>query len=153
MNRRAVLSKNGQVFSYRLHNFNSIFTAELYAIYRALLFIRRQLQQCHLICTDSLSALQGLNCYSPGHPIVIEILIQLSHLHQSATSIVLGGFLATLACPATKLPMQQLKRQLYTERLFLIELSVVTFAPSFIALFYPRGKTNGKMLRETSCLW
>jgi hypothetical protein len=36
-------------------------------------------------------------------------------------------------------------QQLCTERSFLIELSAVTFAPSFIALFYLRGKTNGIM--------
>jgi hypothetical protein len=71
-----------------LHNFNSVFTTKLYAIYRALLFIQRQPQQCHLICTDSLSALQGLNCYSPDHPIIIEILIQLSHLHHLGKSVV-----------------------------------------------------------------
>jgi hypothetical protein len=79
---------DGQVFSYRLHNFNSVFTAELYAFYQALLFIRCQSQQCHFIFTVSLSALQGLNCYSPDHPIIIEILIQLSSLHKSGKSIV-----------------------------------------------------------------
>jgi ribonuclease HI len=88
MNRQAVPSENGHVFSYRSHKFNSVFTAELYAIFRALLFIRRQPQQCHLICTDSLSAFQGLNWYSTDHPIVTEILIQLSHLHQSGKSVV-----------------------------------------------------------------
>jgi hypothetical protein len=46
-----------QVFSYHLLNFNRVFTAKLYAVYQALLFIWCQPQQCHLIFTDSLSAL------------------------------------------------------------------------------------------------
>jgi ribonuclease HI len=77
-----------QVFSYRLHRFNSVFTAELYAIYRAILFIRRWPQQNYLVCTDSLSALQCLSGYSPDHPIVAEILIQGTHLHKSRKSVV-----------------------------------------------------------------
>jgi hypothetical protein len=44
----------GQVF-YCVHSFNSVFTSELYAIYRALLNIRGQPRQCHLLCTPSLS--------------------------------------------------------------------------------------------------
>jgi hypothetical protein len=43
---------NGQAFSYRLHGFNSVFTADLYALYRAVLYIRRQPGRRHLVCTD-----------------------------------------------------------------------------------------------------
>jgi hypothetical protein len=78
---------NDQVFSYRLHSFNSVFTAKLHAMYQALLFIRRQTQQYHLVCTDSLSGLQNLSAYSPDHPIVIELLIQLFHLHRAGKSV------------------------------------------------------------------
>jgi hypothetical protein len=75
-------------YIYRLHTFNSVFTAELYAMYRALLFVRRQPRQYHLVCTDSLSGLQSLSGYSPDHPIVIELLFQLSHLHRAGKSAV-----------------------------------------------------------------
>jgi hypothetical protein len=73
---------DGQVFSYRLHNFNSVFTAEICAFYRALLFIRRQPRQCFLVCTESLNALQSLNGCLPDNPIVIEILNQVSYLQK-----------------------------------------------------------------------
>jgi hypothetical protein len=49
--------------------------------------------------------------------------------------------------------MRQLKKQLCTGRLFPIELSAVIFAPFFIAPFYPRGKANGIMLKETNYAW
>lgn len=61
---------DGLAFSYRLLNFNSIFTAELYAFYRACLFVRYQPRQYHLICTDSLCALHNLSSYSCTHPIM-----------------------------------------------------------------------------------
>jgi ribonuclease HI len=67
---------NSEIFSYRLHGFNSVFTAELYALYRARLFIRRQLRRNHLVCTDSLSALQCLSGHSPDHPVVAEIQLK-----------------------------------------------------------------------------
>jgi ribonuclease HI len=74
---------DGAAFSYRLRNCNSVFTADLYALYRALLFLRQQHLQCHLICTDSLSALQSLSSYSRDHPIVNEIMYQPSHLQKA----------------------------------------------------------------------
>jgi ribonuclease HI len=77
-----------QVFSYRLHSFNSVFTAELCAMYRALLFIRCQPRQYHLVCTDSLSGLQSLCGCSPDNPIVIELLFQLFHIHRAGKSVV-----------------------------------------------------------------
>jgi ribonuclease HI len=79
---------DGRVFSYRLHNFNSVFAAELYALYRALLFIRRQSRHCRLLCTDSLISLPSLPNYSPDNPIMNDILIQLSHLQKTGKSVV-----------------------------------------------------------------
>jgi hypothetical protein len=76
-----------------LHNFNSVFTAEFCAFFPSSSVHPAQPRQYHLICTDSLSALQGLNFYSPDHPIVIEILIQLSYHHKSGKSV--------LFCPVT----------------------------------------------------
>jgi hypothetical protein len=68
--------------------FTSVFTAEPCSLYRALPFLRRQPRQCHLICTDSLSALQNPSSYSRDHPIFNQILIQLSHLQKSGKSVV-----------------------------------------------------------------
>jgi hypothetical protein len=65
-----------------LHNCNSVFTPQLYAIYRALLFIQHRTVKCHLVCTDSLSALQSLSGHAHNHLRVTEILIQVSHLHK-----------------------------------------------------------------------
>jgi ribonuclease HI len=76
------------VFSYHLYSFNNIFTAELYAMYQILLFAQNQSQQCNFVCMDSLSALQSLNGYAPDNPIIIEILIQVCHLHKSGKSVV-----------------------------------------------------------------
>jgi ribonuclease HI len=78
---------DGQVFSYHLCSFNSIFTVELYAMYQVLVFIWCQSQQCHL-CTDLLSVLQSLTGYTPNHVIIIEIVIQVSHLHKAGKSVV-----------------------------------------------------------------
>jgi hypothetical protein len=43
--------------------------------------------------------------------------------------------------------MMQLKQPLCTELSFLTKLSAVIFIPSFIKLFYPRGKTDGHIVR------
>lgn len=79
---------DGAAFYYRLHNFNSVFMAELCALYRALQFIWHQPRQCRLICTDSLSSLQIFSSYSLDHPIVNKILIQLSHFQKAGKSVV-----------------------------------------------------------------
>jgi hypothetical protein len=96
-------------FSYRLYNFNSIFTAELCALYRALLFFRRQPWQCHLICTDSLSALQSLSISSRDHPIVKEIVVNCPTSRRQGSLLCSAGYLAILVCPTMRLLMLQLK--------------------------------------------
>jgi hypothetical protein len=142
----------GAAFSC-LHNFNSVFTAELYALYRALLFLRRQPRQCHLMCTDSLSALQSLISYSRDHPIANEIQYQLSHLQKAESLFYSAGYVATLACPAMRPLMVQLERLHCTETWLLIQLSAVMFAPSSTMLFYRHGKMNGLTLKATNCDW
>jgi hypothetical protein len=64
-----------------------------------------------------------------------------------------AGNLATLACPAMRPLMLQLKRLLCTETWLLIELSAVMFALSSIVLFYRHGKMNGLTVREANCDW
>jgi hypothetical protein len=78
----------GQAFSCRLHGFNSVFTAELYALYRTVLFIRHQPGRHHLVCTGSLSALQCLSGHFHDFPIVSEILLQISNLRTAGQSAV-----------------------------------------------------------------
>lgn len=116
---------DGQVFSCHLHSFNSVFTAELYALYRVLLVIWYQ-PCCHLMCTDFPSALQCLDGYSLNHPII-------------------AGYLDTVACLTTRQPCMQFS--------FLTELPAVIFALACIMLFYPHGRTNGIMLKGTDCTW
>jgi hypothetical protein len=56
-----------QVFSYFLHNLYSVYTSKFCAILWAVLFILHRTWQYHLICTHSLSTLEGLNGYSADH--------------------------------------------------------------------------------------
>jgi hypothetical protein len=102
-----------QVFSYRLHSFNSIFTAEVYGMYRDLLFIRRKPRQYHLVCTDSLSGLLSLCGCSPDYPTVVELLIQLFHLIGRGSLLCFAGFLATVVYRATRPLMLPLNQPLY----------------------------------------
>jgi hypothetical protein len=101
-------------FSYRLHNFNSIFTCELYALYRALLFLWCQPGQCHLICRLS-------NCLGVSVAIHMTTLLWMRFWLNCPTSRRYGslscsaGYLATLACSKVRPLMQQLKRLLCME--------------------------------------
>lgn len=113
------------------------------SVLRALLFFRSQPQH-HLFCTDSLSALHRQSGHYPDHPILAEILIQVSYLLESGKCCVFVGYPDTPAYLATRSPM----RQPWTERCCLRDLSAVMFAPSCIAKFYPRGKTNGIIAKE-----
>jgi hypothetical protein len=90
--------------------------------------------------------LQCLSGHSPDHPIVAEILHQISNLRATGQSVVFAGYLDAVAFLATRPPM----RQLCTDRSFQIELSALTFALAFVTLFYPCGKTNGTVLLATN---
>lgn len=81
---------------------SSIFTAELCAIYHALLFIQHQTWNCYLICTDSLSALRSLSGYTVDHPIIIEILTQVSHLNKAGKSVVFCWVPSHVGLPGNK---------------------------------------------------
>jgi hypothetical protein len=73
---------------------------------------------------------------------VNEIPIQLTQLQKAASLLCCAGYLATLACPAMRPLMLQLRRLFFTETSLLIQLLAVMFAPSSVALLC-RGKTNG----------
>jgi hypothetical protein len=51
---------------------------------------RRQPVRRHLVCTDSLIALQCLSGYSSDYPIVAEVLLQVSNQRTSRESVVFG---------------------------------------------------------------
>ena len=84
----AAVSGRFQILS-SLPSHASIFTAELFAIKNALLYIFDHDVNNTVIYTDSLSALQAINSYSLKHPIVTEIKVLLSKLIESNSSIVL----------------------------------------------------------------
>jgi hypothetical protein len=97
------------------------------------------------------SVLQYLSHYSADHPIVAEILLQVSNPHTSGQYGVLLGTL-TLAYLAARLPMWQPEGRPYTDFSFLVELSAPAFALASVTLFY-HGKLNRTMLMATNCVW
>lgn len=56
----SALIYGGQVFSYHLHNFNSVYTADPCAIYQALPFTWQQPRQYYFACTYSVGTLHSL---------------------------------------------------------------------------------------------
>ncbi|GBM89405.1 hypothetical protein AVEN_76418-1 [Araneus ventricosus] len=75
--------------SYRLHNFCSVFTAELVAIFCALREISPSNQRKFIIYTDSMSALQTLSHYDiQMHPVALKILSILHFLRKEGFSII-----------------------------------------------------------------
>jgi hypothetical protein len=64
----------------------AVYTAELYAMYRALLWINCVAQRESLICTNSLSAVHTLHICKCDHPVAQKIRNQMLALYQSALS-------------------------------------------------------------------
>jgi hypothetical protein len=60
------------------------------------------LSNTHLICTDCLSALHGLNCCLPNHPIITEILIQVSSLQKAGKSLMFCWVLGHTGLPGNE---------------------------------------------------
>ena len=72
--------------SYRLNSSATVFTAELYAILQAIIFISQHASLAFTIFTDSTSSLHAIFQYNNPHPIVSQIqrwLIQLHSLHKT----------------------------------------------------------------------
>ncbi|GBM66723.1 hypothetical protein AVEN_77693-1, partial [Araneus ventricosus] len=75
--------------SYRLHNFCSVFTAELVAIFCALLEISPSNQRQFIFYTDSMSALHTLSHYDiQMHPVALKILSILHFLRKEGFYII-----------------------------------------------------------------
>jgi hypothetical protein len=105
-----------------------------------------------LVCTDSLSILQYLGGYSSVHPIVAEILSEVSHLHKSGRYVMYCWIHGDCGLSGNK-PTDVAAKVASVHRMFVIGFSAVMFAPAFIVLFYPYIKTNGVMLRGASSIW
>ncbi|XP_049952055.1 uncharacterized protein LOC126462772 [Schistocerca serialis cubense] len=76
-----------QSFQYRLHGHCSVFTAELFALYQAVLYICRHRHSAYVICSDSLSAIQSLSDPYPVHPFVHRIQRSLQQLVDVGTPV------------------------------------------------------------------
>ena len=64
----------------RLPNESSVYTAELYAILRALVYIESHTPGNFLICSDSLSAIQSIDSFVTTDPLITNIQALLSSL-------------------------------------------------------------------------
>jgi hypothetical protein len=75
---------DSQPFIFHLHPFCSIFTAELYSLYRALLHLRHLSPGRFLLCTDFMSSLHALSSRVSDNPLVVQslrITVLLQHGH------------------------------------------------------------------------
>jgi hypothetical protein len=137
---------NGQAFCCRLLGFNSVLTAELCAVYRAFLFIcrqpRRRLLSLEVLCNVSAVTL-------PTTVLLLRSCFIYSTCAPRGSLWCFAGYLDTVAYLATWLPMWQP----CTDRSFQMELSALTFALAFIALFYPRCKPSETLLLATNFVW
>lgn len=81
-------------FSYKLHDYASIFTAELYAILKALQYTTCLKPNKFLILTDSLSSVQAISQLQSRNPLIILIqheITKLKHMHKEVTFFWIPG--------------------------------------------------------------
>ena len=72
---------------FKLPPFSSVFTAELFAIVKCLLFIGKHLLNNFIVCSDSLSSLQAIDDIYSTHPLVVKIHYLLLHLREIGKNI------------------------------------------------------------------
>lgn len=82
----AIVSPNS-IRKYKLSKYTSIYTAELYAILQALIYIRQDYNHHFLIITDSLSALKGMDQLYTTHPILQLIKNELQQIENDGKEI------------------------------------------------------------------
>jgi ribonuclease HI len=75
-------------FIFQLHSYCTIFTAELYALYRALLHLQHLSPGRFLLCTDSLSSLHALASRVSDNLLVVQSLCITFELLQHGHTIV-----------------------------------------------------------------
>ena len=66
----------------------SVYTAELFAIVKALQHIKQRTETAFMICTDSLSSLQAISCLYPTDSLVQEVQNVLTSLTLLGTRVV-----------------------------------------------------------------
>jgi kelch-like protein 2/3 len=76
------------LFIFHLHPFWTIFTDDLYELYRALLHLRHLSPGRFLLLTDSLSSLHALSSHVSDNPLVVHGLCIISELLQHGHTIV-----------------------------------------------------------------
>jgi hypothetical protein len=131
---------DGQVSLYRLHDLNRVLTFEIYAVYKALLSIHRQPWRHDHVLSDSVIGVQSLSGCRPCHPLITQILLQVSDLRTSGLSVVFcwvprhSGLSDSGAADAAA-------------------MSGLLVSDRDLALFYLRGKPNGTMPMAENCVW
>ena len=65
--------EEGNVHKYKCHDFCSVYTTELIAISKAIEIADRKRKSKIVICTDSLSAVNGIQDTETKHPLIMEI--------------------------------------------------------------------------------
>jgi len=80
---------NSSSFSYKLHDYASIFTAELFAILKALQYIKCLRPKKFLILTDSFSSVQTINQLDSRNPIVTLIQHEITKLKHMDKDIII----------------------------------------------------------------
>jgi hypothetical protein len=126
---------DGQLFSYCLHSFNSVFSAN--SMLCTVLFCSSVANLDNVIlCTDFVSALQCVSVYCPYDSVVAEFLIEVSCLRKSRKyCVLLGTRTAWLAWQGGLR---------YGSRSGSFAVTVVSYRH--------RCKTSGIMFRETNCM-
>jgi ribonuclease HI len=77
-----------QVVCFSLPGTCSVYTAELFSILTALEEMQQRPPRDYLLCSDSLSAIQGIKCLYPRHPVVVAIQDLVSSLRGRGVEVV-----------------------------------------------------------------
>ena len=77
--------EEGNVHRYKCHKYCSVYSTELYAILKAIEIAEIKRKTKIVICTDSLSAVTGIQDSETKHPLVIEIQNKLEKTNMTIT--------------------------------------------------------------------
>lgn len=88
--------------SYLLHSTTSVFTAELFAISKAINFTLNQTHHKWIIATDSLSSIESLKSQKPSHPLIIDILNKIGILYSLRKEIIFVWIPSHMSIPGNE---------------------------------------------------
>jgi hypothetical protein len=131
-------------FIFHLHPFCSIFTAEIYALYRALLHLRHQSPGRFLLCTDSLSSLHALSSRVSDNPLVVQSLCITSELLHHSHTIVFCWIPGHTAIPGNEVEDSAARIGALNIPQYAAVRLRLAFVPPFCAPSIARGKGNGR---------